>query len=62
MPIAKSKRESIITLTLTLTEQEARMLMAMMQNPMCNPEDESDLEESLRKGLFHALKEVIYGE
>lgn len=48
-----------ITVTITLSETEAYVLKAMMQNPVCDPSDEPIDVANLRQGLFNELKTVL---
>lgn len=58
--LVTTKKE--VTVTLTLTEAEAYILKAMMQNPACSPSDESIDVANLRQGLFNELKNVLTGK
>jgi len=48
-----------ITVTITLSETEAHILKAMMQNPECDPSVESIEVANLRQSLFNELKTVL---
>lgn len=48
-----------ITVTITLSEAEAYVLKAMMQNPMCNPSDEPINVANLRQSIFNELKSAL---
>lgn len=49
-----AKRDVIVMLS--LTEAEARMLMGMVQNPMCDPDAELPDVADFRQQLFTSLK------
>ena len=53
----------MISLDLTLTEEEARTLMTMMQNPLgdVHPNDESEVDKSVRHAIFDPLHAHFYG-
>ena len=48
-----------ITVTIILSEAEAHVLKAMMQNPVCDPSDEDIAVANLRQGIFNELKTVL---
>jgi hypothetical protein len=48
-----------VVVTLVLTEGEARILMGMVQNPMCDPSDEPVDEADFRHRLFDTLKDAV---
>ena len=52
----KAEVEQKVTVTLKLSEQEARWLKAMVQNPICDTESIEDSQ--MRKGFWEALKDV----
>ena len=53
----------MVNLDLTLTEEEARVLMAMMQNPLYgqNPDEESGVGKAVRHAIFETLHDHFYG-
>jgi hypothetical protein len=65
--MAKSKVQTTITTTLTLSEAEAQWLRALLQNPLPRinedgmlaypdePEEEDEYSRSMRHSLFDAL-------
>jgi len=51
-----------IELTIRMTEEEAQVLMDMMQNPINQEEDEEGgFVQSVREGLFQAVHDVLRG-
>ena len=56
----KSKVER--TVSISMTETEATMLMAIVQNPFHaqTPLNEDPIERRLREDLFHTLKGALY--
>ena len=53
----------MISLDLTLTEEEARALMGMMQNPLADipPDEEPEVDKSVRHAIFDPLHAHFYG-
>ena len=53
----------MVSLDLTLTEEEARELMALTQNPFFdqNPQEEPDLQRQIRKAIFTPLHTHFHG-
>ena len=47
--------KTTIEITLKLTAKEAIWLKELVQNPQCDPSDESDEDIAMRKALFDAL-------
>lgn len=43
---------------LTLSKEEARYLLEVLQNPFCSPKDEEPEHRSIRHDVFHALKQA----
>lgn len=60
----KSQIKREIEILLTLNEKEARMLRAMMQNPLNgqHPRDEPKEEFDIRVGVFETLKVALEGK
>ncbi|QKN84750.1 hypothetical protein KNV05_gp088 [Vibrio phage River4] len=56
--MAKATIKKEVTITLTLTQNEATFLRNMLQNPMCHPDEEEGTVSKMRHELFHALKQV----
>lgn len=48
--------KTVVKIQLTLTEKEARWLMAYIQNPMCDPQDEPAEDAEMRKQFFNSIK------
>lgn len=53
----------MIALDLVLTEEEARMLMAMVQNPLggVNPSREDEVQKAVRTAIFEPLYKHFHG-
>ncbi|QKN84944.1 hypothetical protein AG74_85 [Vibrio phage AG74] len=56
--MAKATIKKEVTVTLTLTQNEAMFLRNMLQNPMCHPDEEEGTISKMRHELFHALRQV----
>lgn len=56
----RASSEKVVHITLEMSESEARWLMSYMQNPHCEPEDESDKDNAMRGMFFDSLSEQIY--
>jgi hypothetical protein len=54
---ASTTKETIVTLV--LIEDEARILMGMIQNPICDPSEEPVNEADFRHRLFDAIKDAL---
>ena len=54
------KRNTEITkiITLTLTYEEDQFLKDLVQNPVCNPEDETESNYELRKTFWDTLVDL----
>jgi hypothetical protein len=52
----KSAIKQLKEYVLVLSEDEARILRGMVQNPMCDPEEEPQEISDLRESIFKALK------
>lgn len=55
MATINATTEQYVTLVITLSQEEARTLQAMMQNP---EEDDTELAINLRHSLFAELKKA----
>lgn len=55
MATVNATTEQYVTLVVTLSQEEARTLQAMMQNP---EEDDTELAINLRHSLFAELKKA----
>lgn len=55
MATVNATTEQYVTLVITLSQEEARTLQAMMQNP---EEDDTELAINLRHSLFAELKKA----
>lgn len=55
MATINATTEQYVTLVITLSQEEARALQAMMQNP---EEDDTELAINLRHSLFAELKKA----
>lgn len=47
---------SKITITLWLSQEEAEWLLALVQNPPCDPKDEPPYDAKMREDLFNVLR------
>lgn len=55
------RRESIIAIILTLDEQEASWLKAVVQNPIgVTPEEEDQFNKDMRKKFWNTLDITVY--
>lgn len=59
MPVIKATSETVISLNIQLTVNEARILCAMMQNPIGDPAEETLDENNIRSTLFNQLSSAI---
>jgi hypothetical protein len=57
--MANAKKESWVMVSLSLTEEEARYIKAMVQNPIVPEDEESERSMKLRETIFLALSEVV---
>ena len=48
--------KKVVKIQLILTEKEARWLMAYVQNPRCEPQDEPSGDAEMRKQFFNSIK------
>lgn len=48
-----------VTVTVSFNEHEARVLMSLIQNPPCDPDDEPNDSRQLREDLFKQLRDAV---
>lgn len=50
--------ENSVKVTLKLCEKEALWLKALVQNPLCSPDDESKFNKEMRRKFWDALEPI----
>lgn len=55
----KSEIIETIVYKLELTQEEANWLKALVQNPVCDPSQESKEDKEMRQNLFKALTKTL---
>ncbi len=48
-----------VTVTLSISAREAKLLMGIVQNPMCEPHEEDREMREFRYDLFNAIKKAL---
>lgn len=57
--MAQAKIEKKVTITLELTEQEARYIKGLVQNPIGEPDSEDPTHKIMRKNIWDSLESVV---
>lgn len=59
---ARAKMSAFITLELRMSEEEAKCLMGMVQNPSQGYEDnEDEIQSHVREQIFNGIVEILRG-
>ena len=53
----KIRKTRTVKFRIELDQEEAKMLASLIQDPVCNPEDEPEEYTDFRERLFNALKD-----